>query len=168
MSKPNLIKRKSFRDTQEATFRRVQRDKVRKSNLTRTEKEIALSFLNHWFVHRHKGAVHPGRKRLVKQSKASMRTVNRTLAILRSFGVIRPVAFDKGNCRDGFGKATEYDCDVQRLGVFADVPKGALVEWRKCYEKRNNGVPKKPTSGGANLAPRNKPCNVILFPGPRK
>ncbi|MFM7858597.1 MAG: hypothetical protein ACKO96_43420, partial [Flammeovirgaceae bacterium] len=64
---PNSVPRKSFRDAQEATFRRLQREKVRKSNLTRTEKEIVLAFLNHWFVHRHKGAVHPGRKKIAKR-----------------------------------------------------------------------------------------------------
>jgi hypothetical protein len=48
-------------------------------------------------VHRHKGGVHPGRKKLAKRSGASLRAVNYTLALLRDFKVIEATAHATGN-----------------------------------------------------------------------
>lgn len=163
----NSVHRKAFRDTQEATFRRVQRENVRKSNLTRTEKEVVLAFLNHWFVHRQKGAVHPGRKKIAKKANASMRIVNYTLSMLREFQVIEAVAFERGNNGEGFGKATEYILDTSKLVGLCQLPRKALVTWRKANQGRNIGVQKCAASGGAKLAPRNNNCTVIPFPHPR-
>lgn len=154
---------KPYAQTQEATFRRLNRDKVRKSNLSRAEKEVVLTFLNHWFVHRSKGAVHPGRKKLCGISGASVRTVNRTLALLRDYDVIRPVAFEHGNCSDGFGKATEYVCDTSNLTELCDLPASALKEWRKRHNSGNIGVPNGTLSGGAKKSPRNNSASNTVY-----
>jgi len=154
---------KPYRDTQEATFRRLQRDRVRKSSLSRAEKEVLLTFLNHWFVHRAKGAVHPGRKKLAKRSGVSMRTVNRTLAMLRDFDVIQPVAFERGNCGEGFGMATEYTCNTEHLGLLCELPAKALKNWRKKHNAGNNGVPNGPSSGDAKMAPRNNHVLKVIY-----
>lgn len=151
-----------FRKSQENRFRTTQRGLVRKSCLTRAEKEVVLAFLNHWFVHRHKGAVHPGRKKLAKRSGASMRTVNRALAMLRDFDVIQPVAFERGNCGEGFGMATEYTCNTEHLGILCGLPAKALKNWRKKHNSSNIGVPNGKGSGDAKMAPRNKPVLKVI------
>jgi hypothetical protein len=161
----------NFKDSREAHFRRDTRGWVRRSNLSRTEKEILLAFLNHWFVHRHDGPVHPGRKRLGGKAKASRRMVNYALAMFREFGVIDAVAHETGNSAEGMGLATEYTVDTTKLIDLCQMPKAALREWRKnakIGEPRINGVQNCTGSGGAKSAPRNNQCNVIAFPSQRR
>lgn len=157
---------KDYASSQEAAFRRRMRAFVRKSNLTRAEKDILLAFLNHWFVHRHKGPVHPGKAKLSKRSGASIRAVKYTLAMLRSFGVIKPVAYATGNADGQRGKATEYELDTVQLISLCEVPAAILKNARKGAKSGNTGG-KNARFKGAENAPRNKPCNVIEFPSPR-
>ena len=160
----------NFKDSREANFRRDTRGRVRRSNLSRTEKEILLAFLNHWFVHRHDGPVHPGRKRLSGKAKASRRMVNYALAMFREFGALEAVAHETGNSAEGMGLATEYTVDAIKLIDLCQMTQAALQEWRKKARERaaaNNGVQKFPASGGAKSAPRNNECNVIPFPSQR-
>lgn len=155
---------KDFASSQEAGFRRRTRDMVRKSNLTRAEKDILLAFLNHWFVHRHKGPVHPGRKRLAKKAGASIRAVNYTLAMLRDCGVLRPMAYATGNQAGERGKATEYEVDQIKLITLCEVPEALLKKARKGAKPVNTGC-KIARFKGAKSAPRNNQCNVIPFRG---
>lgn len=159
----NSVRRKSFRDTQEATFRRLQRDKVRKSHLTRAERDVLLAFLNHWFHHRHDGPVHPGRKKLAKRARVSLRMVNYTLAMLREFGVIEAVSFETGNCAEGMGMATEYTLDVWNLTILCAEDKDVLIDWRREFKMRYNGVQICRGVGGAKRAARNNYGTVIPF-----
>ena len=137
------------------------RDGVRKSNLTRGERDVLLSFLNHWFVHRHKGAVHPGRKKLCKLSGASLPTVKRALMLLRDWEVIVAERHLEGR----HGMATEYTVNEYRLNHLCMAPKAALKAWReaKIHPARTNGGSNEPTSGGVKMNPRNNPCTVIAF-----
>ncbi len=52
----------SFRDSNEAAFRRAVRDAIRKSALTKSEQAVTLALANLWFHHKApKGVMHPGR-----------------------------------------------------------------------------------------------------------
>lgn len=157
----------NFKKSREDAFRRIYRDIVRRSHLTRAEKEVTMAFLNHWFLHRHKGAVHPGKKKLAARSKAAEPTVKRTLAMLREFGVIEAVAFETGNSAEGCGKATEYTLDTDALQTLCRLKKDAMKEWRKDRRGSNpgkDGGSKDPTSGGIKKNPRSNLANVIPFP----
>lgn len=162
-----LMTQPDFAKSREATFRRFYRDIVRRSHLTRAEKDVVLAFLNHWFEHRSKGAVHPGKKKLAARSRASLRTVKRTLAMLREFCVIEAIAFETGNSAEGFGKATEYTLDTEALTKLCRATKADLKWWREGQrgpETRKDGGPKDPTSGGAKKTPRNTSATIIPFP----
>lgn len=152
---PKSVSRKTFADSQEATFRRKLREQVRNSYLTSAEKAVTTSFLNHWFVHRHKGAVYPGRKRLAKRTGFHVNSVKAVLSLLREFGVIEAVAHLAGQN----GKATEYTVNVERLITLCGVPKLVLKRWRSV--KRG---PKMSGSGGDKKCPPSNDCaNVIPF-----
>jgi hypothetical protein len=153
---------KDFASSQEAAFRRTTRDTVRRSNLTRTEKEILLAFLNHWFVRRHKGPVHPGRKKLAKKAKASVRAVNYTLSMLRDFGVITAVAYATGNAGGEKGRATEYEVDTSKLLIMCAIPAKALKSIRKGANSGISGC-KNARLKGAQIAPRNNNGTIIPF-----
>lgn len=152
----------NFQNSQEATFRRVNRDMVRKSNLSRSEKEVTLAFLNHWFQHRRDEVVHPGRNKLGKRSGASLPTVKRTLLMLREWDAIFPVAHLYGQ----EGKATEYTVDLVRLGVLCEATKADLQAWRKAKagSARNNGGSNDPGCGRVKKNPRLYDCEIIPFP----
>lgn len=156
----------NFSDSQEATFRRCIRSSVRDSNLTRGEKEIALAFLNHWFVHRRDGAVYPGRKKLAKRTGASMRAVNYAFCLFRDFGAITAVAYATGNADGERGKATEYTVDTIRLIALCEAPTAVLKAWRQAriHAPAGNTGCKIARLKGAKIAPRNNPCNVLAFP----
>jgi len=153
----------SFKDSQEARYRRDTRARVRKSGLSRTEKEIFLAFLNHWFVHRHKGGVHPGRKKLAKRAGASVRAVNYTLAMLRDFKVIEATAHATGNSAGYRGCATEYRVDEIRLIALCEIPAEVFKTLRKGAKPGKSGC-KNARFKGAESAPRNSNCVVVPFP----
>jgi hypothetical protein len=158
-TRPHSVK--DFASSVEASYRRRLRDGVRKSNLTRGERDVVLSFLNHWFVHRHKGAVHPGRKKLCKLSGASLPTVKRALMLLRDWEVIVAERHLEGR----HGMATEYTLNESRLHLLCEAPKGALKAWREARIDAGavNGGSNEPTLGRVKMNPRNKPCTVIPF-----
>lgn len=157
----------NFKSSREAAFRRIYRDIVRRSHLTRAEKDVTMAFLNHWFLHRHKGQIHPGKNKLAARSKASLPTVKRTLAMLREFGVIEAVAFETGNSAEGFGKATEYTLDTEALTKLCRTAKADLKWWREGQrgsKTGKDGGSKDPTSGGIKKNPRNNSAIIIPFP----
>jgi hypothetical protein len=165
MTKPiqsNCAQGKNFAQSREASFRRETRAMVRKSFLTRTEKEILLAFLNHWFVHRGDGAVHPGRKKLAKRAGASMRAVNYALALLRDFEAIEATAYATGNAEGRRGAATEYTVNIERLTVLCETPAKVLRTVRKGANSGISGC-KNARFKGAKFAPRNNQCTVVPF-----
>ena len=100
-----------FRDSQEAAFRRVVRDAVRNGGFTKGERDVTLALVNHWFHHRAKGPIHPGREKLAKVAGVTIKTVSRTLGNLRAAMVILPVNEAFG----GKAKATEYTVNIHML-----------------------------------------------------
>lgn len=75
----------SFKDSQEYTLRRLVRGAVRKSPLTRDERDVTLALVNVWFHHRHgpKGYIHPGCQALAKKQTSARK---RSRGPLASFG----------------------------------------------------------------------------------
>lgn len=103
---------KSFKDSQEAAFRRMVRDAVRKAAMTKGERDVTLAIVNYWFHHKGTGKpIHPGREKLAKRAGVSLRTVASTLAMLRAAGVLNPVS----NLKGGFKTATRYQVNVSAL-----------------------------------------------------
>lgn len=146
---------KSFADSKEATFRRVTRERVKRSSLTSAEKAITTAFLNHWFVHRHKGAVHPGRKKLAKKTGFHINSVKAVLCLLREFGVIEAV----GHLHGQQGNATEYTVNIERLVILCEVPKLVLKRWRSV----KRGPKMSGSRGDKKCPPSNDSANVIPF-----
>lgn len=105
----------AFKDSHEAAFRRVIREAVRKSSdFTKSERDVTLAIVNQWFHHKAKGKIFPGRAKLAKRAKVTEKTVSRTLAKLRSAGVLIPLTTLKGNRY----RATEYRVDLVALLTF--------------------------------------------------
>lgn len=104
---------RTFQQSQEASFRRMVRDAIRKGPFTSAEAKVTLALVNHWF--HHKGArpiIHPGREKLAKRSGVgSIKTVSRALAMLRAATVIETVSHARG----GWGKSTHYRVHIARL-----------------------------------------------------
>lgn len=145
----------SFEDSQEASFRRLVRDKIRKANFTKAQRDIVLAFINHWFQHRNKagGIVHPGRKKLAAKAKASVETVKRTLALLRDAKAITATAHLNGL----HGNATEYGVSIPHLMALCDLSKEAI----RVYGGSND-----PTTGRVKMTHRIN--NVVTFPVQRR
>ena len=144
-----------FSKSQEASFRRQIRRSIRKGPFTRGQCEVALAFFNHWFHHRtsSKGVVHPGRKKLAKRAGASVRTVARTLDLMRRYGVIDATAHLHGL----HGNATEYKVSIPHLFDLCGKTKDEI---------RINGVPNGTGAGRAKMAHRIS--NVLTFPSQKR
>ena len=103
---------RKFKDSQEAAFRRVVRDAVRKADFTKAERDVTLALVNFWFHHKSSGKpIHPGREKLAIRAGVSVRTVASTLAMLRAASVLVPVA----NLNGGFKTATRYTVNIPHL-----------------------------------------------------
>ena len=132
-----------FKASREGAWRRFLRRAVLQSDMTRTQKAVAIPILNLWLHHRNgtKGRIHPGRERLAKEAKASIRTVASTLKILRDAGVIKVRARPNGEGQ----KPTEYTLNTIALIVFcgADLPKwieGELIEQKPNLRSKQNSA----------------------------
>ena len=106
----------SFKDSQEAAFRRIIRSAIRSGPFTRAERDVTLAIFGHWFHHKGgpKSYIHPGRAKLAKKAKTTEKTVSRCLGKLRAGGIISAEGPLKGNRY----KATEYEVDPAALLVF--------------------------------------------------
>lgn len=106
----------AFKDSQEAAFRRIIRQAIRKGPFTKSHRDVTLAVFDHWFYHKSgpKSYIHPGRKRLAKKVKATEKTVSRCLGELRAAGILIPLGPLKGNRY----QATEYQVDPMALLVF--------------------------------------------------
>lgn len=103
----------AFKDSQEQAFRRLVRAAIRKGEFTKGERDVTLAVVNHWFHHKAKGKMHPGRAKMARQAKVTEKTVSRTFAMLRDAGVMVALTPLKGNRY----KATEYVLNVVALMV---------------------------------------------------
>jgi len=106
----------SFKDSQEAAFRRVVRDCIKNGAFSKSERDVTMALVNVWFHHRNgpKGFIHPSREQIAKKTGVSVKAVSRTFALLRDLDVLRAVSSIKG----GHGKATQYTVDVWTLCAF--------------------------------------------------
>lgn len=113
-----------FRDSQEATFRRMMREQIRKGPFTKGQRDVVLAFINHWFHHRNSkdGMVHPGRKKIAKKAGVTIKTVSRVLELLRHYGVI--VAVDHLNGLRG--NATLYSVSPIHLTALCSLSKDEI------------------------------------------
>ena len=141
----------SFEDSQEAAFRRLIRQSIRKGPFSKGQRDVMIAFFNHWLHHRKsvKGVVHPGREKLARKAGVTVKTVSRTLGLLRATGVITAIAHLNGLD----GKATEYTVSIQHLF--------ALCEAKKSDLPVNAGT-NVPGRGGDKMSRRIN--NVVQFP----
>ena len=144
-----------FNKTDEAEYRRVIRRAVRSGPFTKSQRDVVLAFVNHWLEHRKstKGVVHPGRKRLAKKSGVSIKTVARTLDLLRQHGAVVAMAHLNGL----HGNATEYVVDQIALTELCAKKKSDL---------RVNGGTNVPALGRDKMSHRSSDAknNVYKFP----
>lgn len=131
----------NFKDSQEAAFRRIVRNAIRKGPFTKGERDVTLALVNIWFYHENgpKGYIHPSRKMLAKRAGVSVRTVASTLSKLRAGGMILPVSSVKG----GKAKATRYVVDISYLLTFCG------ADW---VDELLRGHPKNCTVSGSKIA----------------
>lgn len=134
---------REFSSSDEAAFRRRVRSLVRSGPFTKSEREVILAFVNHWFALRvaNHGVVYPGRKKLAKRAKVSVATVKRTLSLLRTYKAIAPTAHLNGLS----GKATEYVVNIPALAFLCGL---------ESLPKRNNGGSNDPTPGRVKMTHR--------------
>lgn len=99
----------SFKDSQEAAYRRLMRGWVRRAPFTKAERDVTLAILNVWFHHRNgaKKYIHPSRYALANKAGVSVKTVSRALETLRSGGALVVMSDTKG----GRSTATRYRVD---------------------------------------------------------
>lgn len=102
-----------FRKGQEASFRRLVREVIRKGPFTKSERDVTLALVDQWFHHKGgpKPYIHPGREKLAKRAGCTVKTVSRTLGKLSAAGIAEPLSHAKG----GRGKATTYRINLIAL-----------------------------------------------------
>lgn len=112
-----------FKDSQEAAYRRLVRGAVRKGGFSKSERDVVLAIVNHWFHHKAKGKMHPSRERIAKKADVSVRTVATVLALLRDTGVLVP----QSKARRGKGRPAEYSVDDLSLMQLCGVDMAKIV-----------------------------------------
>lgn len=110
------MKQVAFKDSQEAAFRRMLRDAIKRGPFTKSERDVTLAMANHWLHHKggRKPFIHPSREIMAKKAGVSVKTVSRVLDTLRTIGAIVPVSGLKG----GKGKATQYSFKAWQLMAY--------------------------------------------------
>jgi DNA-binding transcriptional ArsR family regulator len=103
----------SFKNSDEAAFRRVVRDCIAKGPFTKSQRDVTKAFFEHWFYHKSgpRSYVHPGREKIAKRAKVDIKTVSRTLAMLRAAGIIEAIEAANGQGK----KPTKYVVNVIAL-----------------------------------------------------
>lgn len=162
-----------FQNTLEASWRRYLRSAVRLSAMTKGQKEVTIALLNLWLQHRKgpKGYIHPGRIKIAKKAGFTEKTVSRTMAVLRTAGVLCVRRRLHGEGR----RPTEYTMDLLSLLELcgAEIPEwtpGVLVQirnnapandaemshhsWTKCP---TTGETKCPTATTSRMTPKTSP-----------
>lgn len=95
---------REFLNSDAAKERRSMRRTVRDLGLSKNDQEILQFLVNMWFSNRYvAGEIHPGRERVSKKVRLSVRTVARALAKFRDCGFLVPVQYAKGG-----RKSTRY------------------------------------------------------------
>jgi hypothetical protein len=139
-----------FAASQEASFRRRIRSFVRSGPFTKSERDVVLALMNHWFAQRsgEKPFIHPGRDKLARKARVAVKTVSRCLDMLRREGAITAV----GHLHGLHGMATEYTVNLVLLLDLCG---------RKKARAAVDGEPNVSTSGRDKMSHRS--CEVIPF-----
>ena len=115
----------AWKDSIDAAVRRLVRDAIRKGPFTKSQRDVTLAVANLWFHHKSgDGFIHPGRDKLAKRAKVHVKTVSRTLEILRDAKAIKPVS----NLRGGYGKSTRYVVDIWALTAHCGVELPEVIQ----------------------------------------
>ena len=102
----------SFKDSQEAAYRRIVRGAIRKADFTKSERDVTMALVNFWFHHKGTGKpIHPGREKLANRAGVTVKTVSRVLSMLRAANVLEAVSCLNGN----HGNATRYRVNIHPL-----------------------------------------------------
>lgn len=145
-----------FVNTAEAALRRVFRQAVKRSSMTRTEKEITMVILNLWLYYRHStGFIHPSKALIARRAKCSRASVKRCLQTLKTVGVLIVIRHAKGGKR----LAPHYLMDMSQLAEFcgAGIPaefEGILAEFDDAiaaFRAAGKGLKTAPSKGSKNL-----------------
>ena len=117
-----------FRDSFNFSARRTVRQIIKKSDLTKAEKEILTALVNLW-VHHYGGRlkyIHPGRKHLAKKAGCTVVTVARALSAFRNFGFIAATKRLNGEGQ----RPTEYTVDLLKIiqTLSNDMPETVISE----------------------------------------
>jgi len=133
-----------FKSSTEAAVRRIVRQSIRKSKLSKYERDVALTLAKHWFHHYQKGVIHPGRQRIARISGCSIKTVSRMMERMRDAGALIVISRPKGEGQ----KPTVYKLDIRNLLIMCgcDMPEntsGTILEMSHHF------TPKCPTTGGS-------------------
>lgn len=92
--------------------RREFRVMIDRSGLTACQKLFLKDLVNLWIVHRNDaGFIHPGRERLARKHRKTIKSVSRAFALFRDMGFVKAVAYEAG----GMGKATCYTVDLEAI-----------------------------------------------------
>ncbi len=138
-----------FKDTDEQSHRQFMRRQVRNAKISKYDRDVVLAVLNHWFAHKQKGVMHPGRDKIAKVARVSVRTVATMFGRMREAGVLEVVSHGKGGRH-----ATRYKMNLTALIKFLgyELPKEVAGTLRKIpamvgrftpwavFKKRANGA----------------------------
>lgn len=105
----------AYKNSDDAAFKRMVRSAIRKSKMTKSDRDITLALVNLWFYHRngHKKYIHPGRKHLAKKAGVGISTVSRCLSKLRQAQAIIPIKSPRGEGQ----RPTQYVVNIHSLLV---------------------------------------------------
>jgi hypothetical protein len=99
----------------EHTFRRRVRETIRAARFTKSERDVALALVNHWFTYRHSGQpIHPGRAKIAKAAGVTVKTVSRTFDHFRRIGFLVAIS----NLKGGGEVATRYEVKIAALDAW--------------------------------------------------
>ena len=105
-----------YKDSADYAFKRMVRAAIRKSEMTKSDRDITLAIVDLWFFHKNgrKKYIHPGRRKLAKKAKVTIITVARCLAKLRAAGILTVIKNPRGEGQ----KPTQYTVNIHALLVF--------------------------------------------------
>lgn len=124
----------NFADSQAMLWHRFVRKSIKGAPITRAQRDVLVSVFNFWVHHQGKGnaLVYPGREKLARRAKVTIKTVSRSLALFRERDVLTVVSHPKG----GWGTATHYALNLDALlmlcGHSLPVVKGGELELLSC------------------------------------
>ena len=101
---------KEFKSSEEASYRRFVRQMIRKSDLTRAQKDITVFLVNLWFHHKSgsKKYIHPSVEMIGKKSNVGRWSVQTCLRLLRDSKALAPIKHQNG----GRNKAAQYEFNM--------------------------------------------------------